>query len=78
MQADMKEVNNQEEKLQREIMKLHLNNIGKHQQVINKNKINTNIKTTEELVRKMLNAPDDHKAGFRRPQLHAPVIRGVE
>ena len=55
MRADMHEINKEEDKLQREIMNLHLKNLAKHAQVINKNKIDLTIKNTEELVRKILN-----------------------
>jgi hypothetical protein len=55
MRADMHEINKEEDKLQREIMNIHLKNLGKHAQVITKNKIDVTIKNTEELVRKILN-----------------------
>ena len=55
MRADMNEINKEEDKLQREIMNLHLKNLAKHAKVTTKHKIDLTIKNTEDLVRKILN-----------------------
>lgn len=62
MKADMHEINKEEDKLQREIMNLHLKNLAKHAQVINKFKIDVTIKNTEELVRKILNLKNEQQS----------------
>lgn len=54
MKADMNEINKEEDKLQREIMNIHLKNLAKHAKVVTKNKIDITIKNTEDLVRKIL------------------------
>ena len=50
----MHAVNKEEDKLQKELRALHLNNLHKHHKVVAKNKIDTTIKTTRELVRKLV------------------------
>ena len=54
MRADMQAVNREEDQLQKELRALHLNNLHKLHKVVSKNKIDTTIKTTQELVRKMV------------------------
>ena len=54
MRADMNQLNQEEEQLQREISKMHLKNIHKHAQFVRKHKIDTQIQNTEQMVRKMV------------------------
>ena len=69
MREDMHAVNKEEDRLQKELRTLHLNNLHKHHKVISKNKIDTTIKTTRELVRKMVtNEKEEPKVD--KPQLH--------
>ena len=69
MRADMHALNKEEDQLQKELRSLHLNNLHKHHQVVSKNKIDTNIKTTQELVRKLVtNEKEEQKSS--KPQLH--------
>jgi succinate dehydrogenase flavin-adding protein (antitoxin of CptAB toxin-antitoxin module) len=77
MRADMHEINKEEDKLQREIMNIHLKNLAKHAQVVNKYKIDVTIKNTEELVRKILNLQTQTQA--ERTKLHEkPPVRKPE
>ena len=69
MREDMQAVNKEEDKLQKELRALHLNNLHKHHKVISKNKIDTTIKTTRELVRKMI-TNDKEELKIDKPQLH--------
>lgn len=50
-------------------MAMHQRNLHKHAKVVKKNRIDNNIKTTEELVKKMVNYQDENK-GKNRPKLH--------
>ena len=68
MRADMHEINREEDKLQREIMNLHLKNLAKHAQVIQKHKIDVTIKNTQDLVRKILNV--QAQTAETKPKLH--------
>ena len=69
MREDMHAINREEDKLQKELRALHLNNLHKHHKVVSKNKVDTNIKTTQELVRKMVtNEKEEQKVD--KPQLH--------
>eukprot|EP00347_Sterkiella_histriomuscorum_P024504 403330880 len=59
MKEDLYSINKQEDKLQREILNLHMKNLHKHHQVVEKNQIDTKIKSTGELVRKIVNLPQN-------------------
>jgi sulfur relay (sulfurtransferase) DsrF/TusC family protein len=77
MRADMHEINKEEDKLQREIMNLHLKNLAKHASVINKHKIDVTIKNTEELVRKIMNIQS--QTSVEKTKLHEkPQAKKVE
>ena len=54
MREDMNQVNKEEDKIQKELRAMHLNNIHKHAKIIKKQKIDITIKSTKELVRKLL------------------------
>ena len=47
MKDDLRQINKEEDKIQREIVNLHKQNIHKHHQVVSKNNIDVNIKNTE-------------------------------
>ena len=53
MKDDMRLINKEEDKLQRELLILHKNNLHKHHQVVVKNHIDTSIKNTDEMARKL-------------------------
>ena len=57
MREDMRQINRDEDKIQRELMQLHQKNLGKHAKVLQKFKIDTSLKSTEELLRKFLCIP---------------------
>ena len=54
MREDMNQVNKEEDKIQKELRALHLNNLHKHAKIIQKQKIDISIKSTKDLVRKLL------------------------
>ena len=54
IREDMNQVNKEEDKIQKELRALHLNNIHKHAKIIQKQKIDISIKSTKDLVRKLL------------------------
>ena len=56
MRDDLREINKEEDRLQREILNLHKKNLHKHHEVVKQNGIKTNIQNTEELVRHLTNA----------------------
>jgi hypothetical protein len=58
MKDDLRLINKEEDKLQREILKMNQNNLHRHAKVLKTNKIDTKIANTEQLVRKMMNAED--------------------
>lgn len=84
MRQDLHQINLEEDRLQREIMNLQKQNIHKHAQVLRQHQIDTKLKNTEQLVRKMLNV-ETKKDPERRP-LHAsrpdpkdkPMRPGIE
>ena len=57
MREDMRQINKDEERIQRELMQLHQKNLGKHAKILQKYKIDSGLKSTEELLRKMLCIP---------------------
>lgn len=57
MKDDLRCINREEDKLQREILALHKQNLHKHHQVVTKYHIDTTIQNTEGLIRKMVNLP---------------------
>ncbi|CDW76678.1 UNKNOWN [Stylonychia lemnae] len=57
MKDDLRAINREEDRIQRELLNIHKSNIHKHHQVVEKFQIDTKIKNTEELVRKLVNAP---------------------
>ena len=54
MKDDLRLINKEEEKLQREILKMNQSNLHKHAKVVKQNGINTKIQNTEQLVRKLM------------------------
>ena len=69
MREDMNQVNKEEDKLQKELRALHLNNIHKHAKIIKKQRVDITIKSTKELVKKLLfNEKEETK--LDKPQLH--------
>lgn len=50
----MREVNREEERLQRELMNLHLKNLHKHAVTIQRHRIDTTIRCTEDLLRRIV------------------------
>jgi hypothetical protein len=73
MKDDLRLINKEESKLQRELLKMNQNNLAKHAKVIKANGINTKIQNTEQLVRKMMNAED--KNDCKRQPLHQKLDR---
>ena len=74
MKDDLRAINKEEDRLQRELLCLHKNTLHKHHQVVQKYGIDTKIENTEQLLRKMVNAPaksindkGDMKNGPMRP-----------
>ena len=65
MKDDLRAINKEEDRLQRELLNIHKSNIHKHHQVVEKFQIDTKIKNTEELVRKLVNAPSNNNDGNR-------------
>lgn len=61
MKDDLRLINKEEEKLQRELLKMNQKNLAKHAMVVKQNNINTNLKNTEQLVRKMMNVEQTSK-----------------
>ena len=62
MKDDLRQINKEEDRLQRELLQIHKKNLTKHNEVISKNNIDTSIQNTEQLLRKLVNAPAaDHK-----------------
>ena len=57
MRDDMRQINRDEDKLQRELMSLHQKNLHKHAVVLQKFKIDTSLKSTEDLLRRMMCLP---------------------
>ena len=58
MKDDLRSINKEEEKLQRELLNMKKQNLHKHSKVLRQNHIDTKIQNTEQLVRKMLHVPD--------------------
>ena len=43
MKDDLRQINKEEDRLQRELLQIHKKNMTKHDQVVSKNKIDTSI-----------------------------------
>lgn len=62
--------------MQRELLSLHSKNLQKHDQVVSRHGIDTSLQSTEQLIRKLVNAPAGEDA---RPQLKQTLTRpGME
>jgi len=66
----MRQINKDEDRLQRELMSLHQKNLGKHAKVLHKFKIDTNLKTTEDLLRRMMCLPKSNNSEQQKRALH--------
>lgn len=57
MREDMRQINKDEDRLQRELMSMHQRNLGKHAKVLQKYRIDVSHKTTEDLLRRFMCLP---------------------
>lgn len=57
MKDDLRGLNRKEERVQKELMIIHKQSLPMHDAVIQKNNIDTTIQTSEEMFRKIVNAP---------------------
>ena len=57
MREDMRQINKDEDKLQREIMAIHQKSLGKNARVYTKHRIDTSLKSTEDFLRKAMMLP---------------------
>lgn len=53
----MRQINKDEDRIQRELMSNHQRNLGKHAKVLTKYRIDTTHKTTEDLLRRLMSLP---------------------
>jgi hypothetical protein len=47
MKDDLRQINREEDRLQKELIQMHKRNLSKHKEVVEKNKIDTTITNTE-------------------------------
>ena len=78
MKDDLRQINKEEDRLQRELLQIHKKNMTKHDQVVSKNNIDTSIQNTEQLLRKLVNAPADLKQSSNLPPKSRPSQPGKE
>lgn len=78
MKDDLRQINKEEDRLQRELLQIHKKNMTKHDQVVSKNNIDTSIQNTEQLLRKLVNAPADQSKPTNLPQKSRPSQPGKE
>ena len=62
----MRQINKDEDKIQRELMQLHQRNLGKHARVLQKFKIDTSHKTTEDLLRRLMFLPKSEEVQVKK------------
>ena len=72
MKDDLRQINKEEDRLQRELLQIHKKNMTKHDQVVSKNNIDTSIQNTEQLLRKLVNAPADQNKPANLPSKSRP------
>jgi hypothetical protein len=57
MREDMRQINKDEERLQREILAIHQRSLGKNAKVYARHRIDTGLKSTEDLLRRIMSLP---------------------
>ena len=70
MREDMRQINKDEDRLQREIMAIHQKSLGKNARIYTKHRIDTGLKTTEDFLRKVMVLPRSASSQSKRQQLH--------
>jgi hypothetical protein len=78
MKDDLRQINREEDRLQKELLQIHKKNLNKHNEIVAKNNIDTSISNTEQLVRKLVNAPPDSKATDSNINKKVPAKPGKE
>lgn len=66
MKDDLRQINKEEDRLQRELIQIHKKNLNKHNEIVTKNNIDTQISNTEDLVRKLVNAPKSERSSNQK------------